>query len=209
MDQHDQLLPAEAELFECSGIQNFFDFLQLSEVVAIANGSERPIEFGRVELEFSQNFADIAFPRMVQIKANFRPPVEFHVELNQIGFEQRHSATDVTANEMRVNDSLSYERRAHRDAFTRMQIRETDRQTHTLEPGSRIELAQRLIGRPRIRRGDKANLSFIQSIHVSFLARQSGMVWFCGALGFEFRIPHVNGPQGWYRANVSSSSERR
>src|SRR5262249_39728142 len=89
------------------------------------------------------------------------------------GFEQRHSATDVTANEMRVNDSLSYERRAHRDAFTRMQIRETDRQTHTLEPGSRIELAQRLIGHPPVRPCKNANLSFIQIIYVSFLARQS------------------------------------
>src|SRR5215813_3525526 len=102
MDQHNQLLLAEAELFERRGIQNFFDLLQLSEVVPVTNGSELPIDFGRVELEFSQNFADIAFPRMVQIKENFRPPVEFRVTLNQIGFEQPHSATDITANEMRV-----------------------------------------------------------------------------------------------------------
>jgi hypothetical protein len=44
---------------------------------------------------------------------------------------------------------------------------------------------------PRIRRGEKAHLTFIQSIHDSFLVRQSGIVFMEERTAcVEFRIPH-------------------
>jgi len=69
-----------------------------------------------------------------------------------------------------------------------MQIRETDRVPDTVQLCSGVELAHRFTLDPALGRGEKAHLSFSQSVHISFLsavaiakadrARQSG-------IGFE------------------------
>jgi len=120
VNEHNELLSAEIEFLELISVENLLDRLQLGEVISFTDSSERFVEWRRVEIEFGENVRYIAFPRMFQFEADFGPPVEFGVALNEIGLEQCHAATDVTADQVRVNVSLCYERRARWADFARM-----------------------------------------------------------------------------------------
>ncbi len=80
---------------------------------------------------------------MFEVEPQRGPAVELGVAADQVRFEQRHAATDVAADEVRIDDALGHERSTDRRASARMQIRETHGEPHTFELGRGIELAHR------------------------------------------------------------------
>ena len=190
MDQHNQLLLAQAEELECPCIKHLLNHLQLRKVVATTKRSQGLVEFRGFKFRCSENFLHVALPRMFQVEAQIGPAVELDVTLDQVGFEQRHTAADVAADEVRVDEPLGYEGRTHRAAFARVQIRKTDCQAHPIEVRRSIELANRLAFDPALGRGEKAHIEF-QSVWSCFLSSPAKRDWgFSGRVASEFRIPH-------------------
>ena len=130
-----------------------------------------------------------------EVELELCPAVELGVATDKVRLEQRHAATDVAADEVRINNTFSYKRGAHGRAFARMQVRETNGVPHAIKFCHGIELAHRFALNPAFGRGEKAHLSFSQCVHVSFEPAKAGWV--------------VVGPRGWYRTNVSAFSEPR
>jgi hypothetical protein len=126
VDQHNQLLLAQAEELECPCIKHLINHLQLRKVVATTKRSQGLVEFRGFKFRCSENFLHVALPRMFQVEAQVGPAVELDVTLDQVGLEQGHTAADVAADEVRVDEPLGYEGRTHRAAFARVQVRKTD-----------------------------------------------------------------------------------
>ena len=106
---------------------------------------------------------------MFEVEIQFRPAVELGVMSDKVRLEQCHAATDIAADEVRINDALGYERGANGRAFARMQIREADRVSDAVQLRGGVELAHRFTLDPALGRGEKAHLSFCQCVHVSFV----------------------------------------
>src|ERR1035441_2512194 len=105
VDQDDQLLLAQAEKLECPCIQHLINHLQLRKVVATTKRSQGLVEFRGFKLRCSENFLHLALPGKFQVEAQVGPTVELDVTLDQVGFEQGHTAADVAADEVRVDRS--------------------------------------------------------------------------------------------------------
>ena len=97
---------------------------------------------------------------MLQVEAQIGPPVELEVTLDEVGFEQGHTAADIAADEVRVDEPFGYEGRTNRAAFARMQVRKTDCQAHPVKIRRSVELAKRLALDPALGRGEKAHIGF-------------------------------------------------
>ena len=171
MDQHNQLLFAQPKELECPGIKHLIDHLQLRKVVATTKRSQGLVEFSGFKFRRSENFLHLALPGMFQVEAQVGPAVELDVALDQVGLEQSHTAADVAADEVRVDEPLGYEGRTHRAAFARVQIRKTDCQAHPIKVCRSVELAKRLAFDPALGRGEKAHIGFRKCVHASFLPR--------------------------------------
>ena len=148
MDQNNQLPLAKAELLECLGIQHFFDPLQLGKMVAAPNSTKHLVKPRGLKLRCSKDFAHIAVPRMLQVEPKLSPAVQLDMALNQVGSKQRHTATDVAADQVRVNDAVSHECGSDWRAFAWVQIRETHCQSHPIEFCRRIKLTERFAFNP-------------------------------------------------------------
>ena len=128
----------------------------------------------RFEIALSKEVADELIPRVFEIELQLGPAIELGVTTNEVGLGQRHAATDVPSDQVRVNYTLSHERSTDRRAFARMQIRETDGLAHAIELCRGVELAHRFTFDPALSRGEKAHLSFSQGVHVSFVPAKAG-----------------------------------
>jgi len=126
MHQHNQLLLAQAEELECPCIKHIINHLQLRKMVATTKGSQSLVEFRGFKFRCSQNFLHVALPRMFKIEVQIGPAVELHITLDKVSLEQSHTAADVAADEVRVDEPLGDEGRPNRAALARMQIRKTD-----------------------------------------------------------------------------------
>src|ERR1019366_2737011 len=211
VDQHNQLLLAQAEALECPRIKHLIDHLQLRKVVTATKRSQGLVEFSGFKFRRSENFLHLALSRIFQVKAQTGPLVELDVTLDEVSLEQSHTAADVAADEVRVDEPLGYKGRTNRAAFARMQVRKTDCQAHPIEYRRSVELAKRLAFDPAVARGEEAHIASCQCVHVCFLPVKAGLGFLWGGWfrNSSFRTPEVTGPRGWYRANVSSSSGRR
>ena len=118
--QHNQLLLAQAEELECPGINHFINHLQLRKMVATTKGSQSLVEFRGFKFRCSKNFLHVALPGMFQVEAQIGPAVELDVTLDEVGFEQGHTAADVPADEVRIDEPFGYEGRTNRAAFARV-----------------------------------------------------------------------------------------
>lgn len=130
---------------------------------------------------------------MLEVKAQVCLAVELAVTLDQVRFEQGHTAANIAADQVWVDHSLGHKGGADRAAFAGVQIREADRQAHAFKLCRRIELAERLALDPALGRGEKAHIGFSQCVHASFLPRKAGIRVSVGSavlLDPEFRIPH-------------------
>ena len=58
------------------------------------------------KIVFSEEVADEFVPRVFEVEAQRGPAIELRFATEQIRLEQRHAATDVAADEVRVNDIL-------------------------------------------------------------------------------------------------------
>ena len=85
---------------------------------------------------------------MLQVEPKLGPMVQLDIALNQAGVKQRHTATDVAADQVRVNGAVSHECGPDWRAFARVQIRETHCQSHLIEFCRRIKLAERFAFNP-------------------------------------------------------------
>jgi hypothetical protein len=176
VNQDDNLLLPDAKSLELAGIEDSFNGLEFGEVIATADHAEHLVEFRRFEVVFGEEVADEFVPRLFEVEPQRSPTVELRFTSEQIGFEQRHAATDVAADDVRVNDFFSHKSRADRRASARVQIRETDGEPHAFELCCGAELADRFAFDPRFRRGNQAHFAFCECIHASLRVRQSG-VW--------------------------------
>ena len=118
---------------------------------------------------FNEEIADELIPRVFEVELQFRPAIKLGVATDEVRFEQRHAATDIATDEVRVDHTIGHKRRTDGRAFARMQIRETHRAADAVEFGRGIELAHRFAFDPALGRGEKAHLSFSQGVHVSFV----------------------------------------
>jgi hypothetical protein len=94
---------------------------------------------------------------MLQIEAKVSPEAELKVALQKVRFEQGHAATDVAADEVGINDPLGDKGGTHWASLARLQVRETDRQTHGFESCRCVELVNRFALDPAIGRGEEAH----------------------------------------------------
>ena len=94
---------------------------------------------------------------MFEVESQPGPTIELHDAADEVRPEQRHAATDVAADKVRVDYTFGYERRPDRRPFARMQIRETHRESHAVEFCRGIELAHRFAFDPALGRGEKAH----------------------------------------------------
>src|ERR1035437_4130926 len=120
VDQHNQLLFAQSKELECPRIKHLIDHLQLRKVVTATKRSQGLVEFRGFKVRCSQNFSHLALPGKFQVEAQVGPTVELDVTLDQVGFEKGHTAADVAADEVRVDEPLGYEGRTNRAAFARV-----------------------------------------------------------------------------------------
>src|SRR6266436_7192316 len=120
VNEHDELLLAEAKLLELVGLENLLDRLQLGEVIAAADGAQRRIELRGFEIALSEEVADELIPRVFEIELKLGPAIELGVATDEVRLEQSHAATDVPSDHMRVDYTLSHERSTHGRALTRM-----------------------------------------------------------------------------------------
>ena len=173
VDEHNQLLLAQAKLLELAGVENFLNSLEFGEVVSASERSESFVELRGLEFLFGENFADFVGPDVLEVERDLSPAVELHVPADQVGLEQRHTAADIPTDEVRIDEAFGYERRTDRAAFARVQIREADSQAHTLQLGGCIQLAESLAFNPALGRSEKAHIGLSQSVHASFRAREA------------------------------------
>ena len=106
MHEEGKCLPSQSRAREFPGVKNLFDHLQLGEMIASANGAEAFIKFGRSDSAFPCKGARVAFPRMLQVEAHFRPPVELGLAPEQVRLEERHAAANVATDQVGVDDAL-------------------------------------------------------------------------------------------------------
>src|SRR5512147_2848943 len=78
VNQHDQLLLAQAKLLELAGVENFLNSLEFGEVVSTSKSSESFIELGRLEFLFGENLVDFVGPDVLKIERDLGPAVELH-----------------------------------------------------------------------------------------------------------------------------------
>ena len=156
VDEHNQLLLAQAKLLELASVEDILDNLEFGEVIAAPKSSESFIEVGGLEFFFGENLADFVGPDVLEVEGDLSPAVELHVPPDQVGLEQRHTAADIPTDEVRIDQAFGYERRTDRAAFAGVQIRETDSQAHTFQLGSCIQLAESLAFNPALGRSEQA-----------------------------------------------------
>jgi hypothetical protein len=60
---------------------------------------------------FSEEVAEELIPRMFKVKLELGPAVELHITTHEVGFEQRHAATDIATDEVRVDHAFGHEGR--------------------------------------------------------------------------------------------------
>ncbi len=156
VDEQHELLFGEFELREFRRIENHLDGLQFSEVITAANRAERGIELRGFQIAPGEKVADGFVPRMFELEWKFRPAIKLGVAPNEVCREQRHAATDVAADEVRINHTVCNESRADGRALAGVQIREADRGTHAIELGRGVELAHGFAFDPALGRGNKA-----------------------------------------------------
>ena len=144
VNQDNKLLLPDAKSLESGSVEDLFDHLKFSEVVAASDCAERGVEFRGFEVVFGEEVTDEFVPRVFEVEAQRSQAVELRFTSEQVGFEQRHAATDVAADDVRVNDLIGHERSTDRRASTRMQIRETHGKPHTFELCCGVELAHGL-----------------------------------------------------------------
>src|SRR5436190_12790485 len=101
---------------------------------------------------------------MFEVESQPGPTIELHDAADEFRPEQRHAATDVAADQVRVDQFPNYERRAYGRSLARMQIREADRESNTVEFHDGIELAHGFAFDPASGRGEKAHLRFSPSV---------------------------------------------
>ena len=174
MHERNQLLFAQTKELECSCIQHLINHLQLRKMVATTKCSQSLVEFRGFKFRCSKSCSHVTLPRMLQVEAQISPTVELYITLNQVGFEQGHTAANIAADEVRIDEASGYERSANRAAFARVQIRETDCQAHPIECLRSVELAKCLAFDPAVARGEEAHIAFCQCVHVSFLPVKAG-----------------------------------
>ena len=83
MNEHDELLLAEAKLLELVGLENLLDHLQLGEVIAAADRAQRRIKLRGFEIALSEEVAHKLIPRMFEIELLFGPAIELNVTTNE------------------------------------------------------------------------------------------------------------------------------
>ena len=73
MNEHDELLLADAKFLELVAIKNLLDRLQLGEVIAAADRAQRRIEPCGFEIALSEEVAHELIPRMFEIELQLGP----------------------------------------------------------------------------------------------------------------------------------------
>jgi hypothetical protein len=126
----------------CLRHQDLFDRLQLAEVVAAADGAERRIERGRRKTGFGHRVRDAALPRRIERTQAACRLVDAQLAYGKVELEQAHAATDVGANEQRV-DPIRQNTAAHGAVLSRMQVRHAG---NGFDAGQRCDIIQLLRG---------------------------------------------------------------
>lgn len=73
VNEHDELLLAEAKVFERGCVENLLDGLQFGEVIATANRAERGIELRGFNILFREEVADELIPRVFEVELQLGP----------------------------------------------------------------------------------------------------------------------------------------
>src|SRR5262249_21947785 len=144
VDQHNQLLPAQTKLVELASVHHFFNRLEFGEVVSGSKRSKPLVKRAGLKALFAEYFTNPVSPNVLEIERDLCPAVELHVPACQASLEQSHTAANVSADEVRINESFRYKRGAHRAALSRMQIRKTGNQAHPFKFCRSVKLTQRL-----------------------------------------------------------------
>ena len=87
MNEHHELIFAQASLAEGGGIVNRFHGLYLGEVIAAADGAEIGVKGGGGESGGGEIIADVFVPRMFEVKVQRGPTVQFGIAPDEVRLE--------------------------------------------------------------------------------------------------------------------------
>ena len=85
VNQHDQLLLAQAKLLELASVEDFLDSLEFGEVVSATKSPESFVEIRGLEFLFGENLADFVGPDVLKVERDLSPAVELYVPADQVG----------------------------------------------------------------------------------------------------------------------------
>ena len=92
------------KLLERPGIKHFLNRLQFGEVVAATDRAQATASNSVDSSSCSARTSlHDCLPRVFEVEAQLGPAVELDVAPDQVGLEQRHAATDVAADEVRID----------------------------------------------------------------------------------------------------------
>src|ERR1051325_8500724 len=157
VDQHNELLLAQANLLELASVQDFLNRLEFGEVVSASERSKRVVEVGGLEFLLRKDVSDLIGPDVLEVEGDLSPAVELCVTADQVGLEQGHSAADIATDQVRVDYTFCHQGSTDRRALPGMQIRNPDGVPPAVELRGGIELAKRLAFDPTLSRGEKAH----------------------------------------------------
>jgi hypothetical protein len=166
VNEHKELIFPQAEFLKVSSIGNRVHDLQLREMITASDRAKSRIVFRRWKALFRQNVAKAFAPWMLKVKGQHGPAIEFGLALDEIRLEKRHSAADVAADQLRVNDPIGYKDTADWRTTTWMKIWKADSESYPFALRHSVELSDGFGLNPRLGRGNEAHFGF--GIHVSF-----------------------------------------
>ena len=123
-------------------LEDFFDRLQLAEVIAAADGAERRIERRGRKIGFGHRSCDVALPRHIECAQAIGRLIDAKLANGKVELEQAHATADVGADELRMN-SIRQNAAADRAVFSRMQVRHAG---NCFDAGKRGDILQLLRG---------------------------------------------------------------
>lgn len=153
--QQEQVATVETEGFHRGFVVELIELLQLGEVIAAADGTQRMLVATGRQAEACDALAPVIVQRTIEVAEALFQLVQVQFGGGDIGAPQRHAAADVVAHQRRIQAAGGEERRADRVAATGVQVRHAGDPLHARQPGGGFKLLDRFTFDPGVVRSDQ------------------------------------------------------
>src|SRR6476646_7681176 len=102
---------------------------------------------------------------MLQVEAQFGPPIELCLPAREICLPETDPAPNVISNQEWIDNVFRYHRCSHRISAPRMKVWQPDNLANSFQFRSRTELSQRFAFDPILWRCDQAHRGMVNCVH--------------------------------------------